>query len=149
MYVNVFTNGRKEQNKLWLILCQTQVKVEVVRLVRFILDKLKISWSSSRLSKVVTTPTTIQRNTTSTQWVGWTRKRLCKPHPPPHPTTQTQQQPLWASEQHSLMTTKYSVINNNKQDHHHHHHNNNNDNNNINNKIISFRSLRLTFIDHN
>ena len=47
MYVNVFTNGRKEQNKLWLILCQTQVKVEVVRLVRFILDKLKISWSSS------------------------------------------------------------------------------------------------------
>ena len=45
-----------------------------------------------------------------------------------------------ASEQHSLMTTKYSVIRNNKQVH---------NNNNIDNKIISFRSLRFTFIAHN
>ena len=57
-----------------------------------------------------------------------------------NPTTETQQQPLWASEQHSLMTTKYSVISNNKQGH------NNYNNNNI---IISFRSLRLTCIDRN
>ena len=41
-------------------------------------------------------------------------------------------------------TTKYSVTSNNKQGH-----NNNNNNNNINNKIISFRILRLTLIDHN
>ena len=55
----------------------------------------------------------------------------------------TPQQPAWASEKHLLMTTKYSGIDNN---------NNNNDtknNNNINNKIIGFRNLRLTFIDHN
>ena len=39
--------------------------------------------------------------------------------PPPHPTTstQTQQKSPWASEQHLLMTTKYSVISNNKQGH--------------------------------
>ena len=69
--------------------------------------------------------------------------------PPHHPTTtETQQQPLWASEQYSLMATKYSVISNLKQGHNNNNDNNNN-NNNINNKIISFRSLRLTFIDHN
>ena len=93
----------------------------------------------------VTILTTTQRNTTSTlNWVGHKMTMQTPPHHPP--TTETQQQPLWASEQHSLLTTKYSVISNNKQGHNN---NNNNNNNNINNKIISFRSLRLTFIDHN
>ena len=63
---------------------------------------------------------------------------------PPHHTNSTCAPR--ASEKHSLMTTKYSVMNNNKQGHNN---NNNNDSNNINNKIISFRSLRLTFIDSN
>ena len=55
----------------------------------------------------------------------------------------------------SLRTTfidhnKYSVISNNNKGHNNKHNNNNNKNeNNINKKIISFRSLRLTFIDHN
>ena len=56
---------------------------------------------------------------------------------PPHHTNSTWAP--WASEQHSLMTTKYRLINNNKHD----------NNNKINNKIISFRSLRLISIDHN
>ena len=60
--------------------------------------------------------------------------------PPNHPT-ETQQQAFWASEQHSSITAKYSVISNNKQGH--------NKNNNIKYKIISFRNFRLTFIDHN
>ena len=44
------------------------------------------------------------------------------------------------------------MISNNKQGHNNNNDNNdnnNNYNNNINNKIISFQSLWLTFIDHN
>ena len=33
-----------------------------------------------KFQDIVTTPTTTQRNTTSTQMLGWTRKWLCKPH---------------------------------------------------------------------
>jgi len=39
------------------------------------------------------------------------------PTSPIHPTTETQQQPLSALEQNSLITTKYNVISNNKQGH--------------------------------
>ena len=50
-----------------------------------------------------------------------------------------------------MMTTKYNVISNNKQGRNNNNNinNDNNNNNNINNKIISFRILRLTFIGHN
>ena len=34
---------------------------------------------------IVTTPNTTQCNTTSTQWLGCTRKWLCNPHPTPPP----------------------------------------------------------------
>ena len=53
---------------------------------------------------------------------------------------------------HLWTTTKYNVTNNNKQGHHnkiHNKNNNNNNNYNINNTINSFRSFRLTFVDHN
>ena len=48
--------------------------------------------------------------------------------------------------EHQVPQIKYNVTNN-KQGHNHNIYNNNN--NNINRKIISFRSLGLTFIDHN
>ena len=91
-----------------------------------------------------------QHNVTQPQHSGWGGHENDFANPT-HPT-ETQQQPLWASEQHSLLTTKYSMISNNKQDHNNNINNNNiynNNNNNINNKIINFRNLRLSFIDHN
>ena len=100
----------------------------------------EIFWRKYIIFWIVTTLTTTQRKTTSTQLLGWTQKWLCHPHPP----TETQQQPMWASEQHSLLTTKSNVISNNKQGR-----KNNKHFNNINNKIIRFKSLRLTFINHN
>ena len=97
-------------------------------------------WRGHNLFVFVTTQH--NHNTTQPQHCSWVvHENDCAnpppPPPPPHHTNST-----WASgasELHSLMTTKYSVISNNKQGH---------NNNNINNKIISFRSLRLTFIDH-
>ena len=56
-----------------------------------------------------------QHNVTQPQhscWVGHENDFANPTHH--HPTTETQQQPLRASEQHSLITTKYSVISNNK-----------------------------------
>ena len=107
----------------------------------------EIFWRKYIIFWIVTTLTTTQRKTTSTQLLGWTRKWLCKPHPPTHRNSTKASASLIT---HSLMTTIYSVISNNKQGHNNNNNinNNRNNNNNINNKIISFRSLRLTFIDN-
>ena len=80
---------------------------------------------------IVTTPTTMQRNTTSTLQLGWTRKLLCTPTPP---TTETQHPPLRAPDEHLLTTTLYDVISNTKHGHNNNI-NNNKSHNDINNKI--------------
>ena len=133
--------------------CNSVVWLGILALFRYDPSILAVKWiaSSRKKTLIVTTPTTTQHNLNTVVGLDMKMTVQTPPSPPnPSPTTQTQQQSPWApwaSEQHSLMTTKYSVISNSKQGHNNNNNNNNNnDNNNINKKIIS---LRLTFIDHN
>ena len=58
-------------------------------------------------------------------------------------------QTLSQPQRHLWTTTEYNLTSNNKQGPNINIYNNNNNNNNIDNKINSFRNLRLTFIDQN
>ena len=67
-----------------------------------------------------------------TQWQhNATQPQYCSPNPTI--TTPSHQLPPWASEKHSLMTTKYSVASTTT----------------TTTKVSALKSLRLTFIDHN
>ena len=64
-------------------------------------------------------------------------------HPPPHNTTQTQWQPLGASDDCLLTTTKYSITSMNNQNHKDHINNNNNKNDDINNNKLGLSCAKL------
>ena len=138
-YEDLFSNDVLKEKQI------TEIYENVLEIRNNLISCLPVANTGPMQSIYCHTPN--NNNVTQTQhscWVGH-ENDYANPTTPPHPpTTETQQRPLTASEQHSLITNKYSVISNNKQGH-----NNNNKDNNINNKIISFRSLRLTFIDSN
>ena len=93
-----------------------------------------------------------QHNVTQPQHKCWVGHENDFANPTTPPTPQKLNSSL-CEPQNNMMTTKYSVISDKKQGHNNNNSNNNNNNNNnnnsINNKIISFRNLRLTFIDDN
>ena len=69
-------------------------------------------------------------------WIIFQFNCKCSLHPT-HPTTETQQQPSWASDYHFLTITNHHVTCNNKQDHNNNIQNYNNKKNNNSKKIIS------------